>query len=108
MQKLASRIVSNKEINQTLVPAVQSAREFVWIATADIKDMQVRHKGKVVSFLSLLNELLKRNVSIRLLHAKEPGEKELVTAIMDQFDTVWMGSFCKVCGRRDYCGDPIL
>ena len=168
------RIVSNEEINQTLVPAVQAAREFVWIATADIKDMNVRHKGKVVSFLTLLNELLKRNVSIRLLHAKEPGEnfrksydkfprlwdqmerqlcprvhfklvvvdgrfaytgsanltgagmgmksanrrnfesglvtdeKEMVTTIMDQFDAVWMGSFCKACGRRDFCGDPIL
>ena len=29
----------------------------------------------------------------------------------DQFDkakrTVWIGKFCKECGRREYCSDPI-
>jgi phosphatidylserine/phosphatidylglycerophosphate/cardiolipin synthase-like enzyme len=33
---------------------------------------------------------------------------EIVKGIMDQFDEVWMGKYCKPCKRKDYCGDPIL
>ena len=35
-------------------------------------------------------------------------DKELVKAAIDQFDTVWMGSFCKNCRRKEFCGDPIV
>ena len=36
------------------------------------------------------------------------SDKELVKATIDQFDTVWMGSFCKNCRRKEFCGDPIV
>ena len=32
----------------------------------------------------------------------------LVEAAMNQFDAVWAGFKCKDCGRKKYCGDPIL
>jgi len=32
----------------------------------------------------------------------------LIAPLEEQFDAVWRGDFCKDCGRRDYCGDPIL
>lgn len=35
-------------------------------------------------------------------------EPELVEAAMNQFDSVWAGFKCKDCGRRKFCGDPIL
>ena len=35
-------------------------------------------------------------------------EPELVEAAMNQFDSVWAGFKCKDCGRKKYCGDPIL
>jgi phosphatidylserine/phosphatidylglycerophosphate/cardiolipin synthase-like enzyme len=35
----------------------------------------------------------------------DPG---LIEAIMNQFDEVWMGKFCKNCRRKDFCKDPIL
>ena len=35
-------------------------------------------------------------------------EPELVEAAMNQFDSVWAGFKCKNCGRKEYCGDPIL
>jgi phosphatidylserine/phosphatidylglycerophosphate/cardiolipin synthase-like enzyme len=53
--------------------AVPSARSFVWIATADIKDMHVDAGGRMVPFLSTLSELAARGAGLRLLHAKEPG-----------------------------------
>ena len=36
---------------------------------------------------------------IPIVHSKEVAN--------EQFDNVWMGKFCKDCGRRDYCADPI-
>ena len=32
----------------------------------------------------------------------------LVEAAMNHFDSVWAGFKCKACGRRQYCGDPII
>lgn len=32
-------------------------------------------------------------------------DRDTVRAIMDQFDSVWMGSRCPECGRKDYCPD---
>lgn len=32
---------------------------------------------------------------------------EIVEQAMNQFDEVWIGSKCKGCKRRDFCGDPI-
>ena len=58
---------------RVILEAVFSAREFLWIGTADIKDLYV-HKGKqMVPFLEILSDLAKQGTAIRLLHAKEPG-----------------------------------
>ena len=32
----------------------------------------------------------------------------LVEAAMNQFDAVWAGFKCKECGRKKFCGDPII
>ena len=34
-------------------------------------------------------------------------DPEMVEAAIEQFDNVWIGKFCKECGRREYCSDPI-
>jgi hypothetical protein len=34
-------------------------------------------------------------------------DPEFIDSIMNQFDDVWMGKFCKNCGRKQYCNDPI-
>lgn len=34
-------------------------------------------------------------------------EPEFVDSAMNQFDSVWIGSHCKNCLRRGFCGDPI-
>jgi phosphatidylserine/phosphatidylglycerophosphate/cardiolipin synthase-like enzyme len=33
---------------------------------------------------------------------------EIVKAAFNQFDNVWMGSYCKTCGRKAFCGDRIV
>lgn len=27
---------------------------------------------------------------------------------INQFDSVWRGAKCKSCGRKKFCGDPIM
>ena len=69
------RFVSDSEIYEQVVrDAVPKARQRLWIATADIKDMYVDGGGRdMVPFLQVLSELIGRGVEIRLIHAKEPG-----------------------------------
>lgn len=59
-----------------LVEMIPAARKFVWIATADLKDMHVRaSKARYIPFLGILAELIENGVEVRLLHAKEPGPR---------------------------------
>lgn len=60
----------HEEVIGTRVPR---AKRFLWLATADLKDLYVTKRGKRVPFLEVLSDLVKRRVEIRLLHAKEPG-----------------------------------
>ncbi len=34
-------------------------------------------------------------------------ESALVEAAIEQFDSVWRGAHCGLCGRKQYCSDPI-
>ncbi len=66
--------VTNKEIYEKVIcECVPKAKRFLWIATADLKDLYVDKRGKMVPFLEILSDLTRRKVEIRLLHAKEPG-----------------------------------
>ncbi len=171
---MSTNFITNEQLYKQVIEPVVRAASFVWIGTADIKDLHVHYKGTVKSFLSVLDSLLKKKVAIRLLHAKEPGvnfrrsfdkypllwdnmerqlcprvhfklividgkfaysgsanltgaglgiksittrnfesgfvttDPEIVKAIMNQFDDVWMGKYCKSCKRKNICSDPIL
>ena len=35
-------------------------------------------------------------------------EPPLVAAAMNHFDSVWAGFKCKDCGRKKFCGDPVV
>ena len=58
------------EVIQERIPAADS---YVWIGTADIKDMYVKSGLGMAPFLGTLSELISKGVSVRLIHAKEPG-----------------------------------
>jgi hypothetical protein len=47
--------------------------------------------------------MTKRNFEAGIL----TDDPEMVDAAIEQFDKVWIGKFCKDCGRREYCSDPI-
>ena len=44
-----------------------------------------------------------RNIEAGVLSS----DKAFVKQAAEQFDKVWMGSFCKSCKRKKFCGDPI-
>ncbi len=57
---------------------IPQARRFLWIATADLKDLHVEGGPKRAPFrpfVALLAEMVERGVHVRLLHAKEPGPR---------------------------------
>lgn len=63
---------------KVILEKVPFAKEFLWIGTSDIKDMYV-HKNKkmgssgMIPFLEVMSDLIQKGVSVRLIHAKEPG-----------------------------------
>jgi len=66
--------ITDTEIyEQVLINRVPRARKFLWLATADLKDLHVEKRRRMVPFLEILSDLIKKRVEIRLLHAKEPG-----------------------------------
>lgn len=66
--------LSNHEIyEQVICEVVPQAKDLLWIATADIKDMYVDTGGRdMVPFLEVLDGMLKRGVEVWLIHAKAP------------------------------------
>jgi phosphatidylserine/phosphatidylglycerophosphate/cardiolipin synthase-like enzyme len=66
--------ITDREIyEKVILDAVPQCTGFLWLATSDLKDLYI-HKGRrMVPFLALLADLAAEGVSIRLLHAKEPG-----------------------------------
>ena len=68
--------IKDKEIYEKVIcDQIPGAKGFVWLATADLKDLYVDKKGKMVPFLEILSDLVRGHVEIRLLHAKEPGQR---------------------------------
>jgi phosphatidylserine/phosphatidylglycerophosphate/cardiolipin synthase-like enzyme len=156
---------------RVILGEIPNAKDFVWIGTSDLKDLYIDKTRRMVPFLELLSDLVERNVAVRLIHAKEPGEAfrndfdkyplliegmerilcprvhfkcvvvdgrfaytgsanltgagmgakgsttrnfesgivtsdaSLITMVMDQFDSVWMGTHCSSCARKKYCAD---
>jgi len=66
--------ITDRDIYEKVICGrIGKARKFLWIATSDLKDLHVDKDGGMVPFLEILSDLIKRQVEIRLLHAKEPG-----------------------------------
>jgi len=66
--------ITNEQIYEKVIcDRIPKAKRFVWLATADLKDLHVEKQGKMVPLLEVLSDLVKKKVEIRLLHAKEPG-----------------------------------
>lgn len=72
-----NELLLNEQIHQRVIrELLPTAEKFVWVATADIKDMYVeRAKGRYDTFLALFADLVREGINVRLIHAKEPGPR---------------------------------
>ncbi|MCP3915335.1 MAG: phosphatidylserine synthase [bacterium] len=70
-----NELVLNEEHYEKVINGVLcQAQRFLWLVTADIKDLHVEGPGgRYIPLLSVLADLVDEGVEIRLVHAKEPG-----------------------------------
>ena len=69
-------ILNEAHYQRVIEEVIPAARRFLWIATADLKDLHVAGPGKrYIPFLSVLADLVDSGVEIRLIHASEPGPR---------------------------------
>ena len=67
-------LLLNSDIyDKVIAGIIPKAKRFVWIGTADIKDMYVKKGSGMVPFLEILSDLIKNKIEVRLMFAKEPG-----------------------------------
>jgi len=67
------RLIANGDHYREVVRRIAGARESVWIATANVKDMHVEIDGRFRSVTALFSRLAARGVEVRLLHAARPS-----------------------------------
>lgn len=65
--------ISNSDHYSRVLAHCRDVKHTLWIGTADIKDAYVEIDGKMMPFLKLLAQLIRRGVEVRIIHAKEPG-----------------------------------
>ena len=88
------RLVLNEAIHEAVFKELlPSAERFIWIATADLKDLHLARPGrkKFDTFLAYFDALIDEGIEIRLVHAKEPGPR-----VREDFDR----DRCVLVGRH--------
>ena len=58
------RFITNEQLYKEAIEPVAGATSFVWIGTSDMKDLHVHTKGRVNSFLSVLDALVRKKVAV--------------------------------------------
>jgi phosphatidylserine/phosphatidylglycerophosphate/cardiolipin synthase-like enzyme len=118
LSTMPTEFISDKAIyDRVIQEMVVEAEQFVWIATADIKDMYVKRGNRMQPFLSVLSDLIDEGISVRLLHAKEPGPN--FRKDFDKYPSLFEGLERMLCprvhfksvivdGKRAYTGSANL
>jgi phosphatidylserine/phosphatidylglycerophosphate/cardiolipin synthase-like enzyme len=68
------RIVKDRQIYLEVVEkGILRARKFIWVATANLKDMHVKDRRRYRSILDSFERLARDGVQIRMIHASRPS-----------------------------------
>lgn len=71
-----TELILNEEIHQrVIVDMLPRVEKFLWIVTADLKDLHVKKGRRFVPLLEILSDLIHQGIAVRLFHAKEPGPR---------------------------------
>ena len=91
------KYIKNEKHYELLLEQVSKVKHTLWIGTADLKDLYIKKQDSTMPFLELLEQKIKKGVSVRLLHAKEPGEN--FRNDFDQYPALWNGLERALCPR---------
>lgn len=91
------RYIQDGQHYTLLVDEITQVKHTLWMGTADLKDLYVKQGCSTIPFLALLEKKIKQGVSIRLLHAKEPGEN--FRNDFDMYPALWKGLERALCPR---------
>lgn len=91
------RYIQNEAHYTEIVERIRSVRHYLWIGTADIKDLYVKQGHESVPLLKVLEDLIRRGVEVRLIHAKEPGRN--FADDFDKYPLLWSRLERRLCPR---------
>lgn len=91
------RYIQNEAHYTEIVERIRSVRHYLWIGTADIKDLYVKQGHESVPLLKVLEDLICRGVEVRLIHAKEPGRN--FADDFDKYPLLWSRLERRLCPR---------
>lgn len=94
---MATHYIKDNEHYNRVLSRVASVKHTLWIGTADIKDLHVKVGSDSEPFLSVLDKLIRKGVSVRLIHAKEPGP--IFREEFDRFPALISGLERALCPR---------
>lgn len=75
------KFINDNSHYSEVIELAMKTKHTLWIGTADIKDMMVLQGKAEKPFVGVLSDLIGKGVSVRLIHAKEPGQ-----AFREDFD----------------------
>ena len=91
------RYIQNEAHYTEVVERIHRVRQYLWIGTADIKDLYVKECNGSAPLLKVLQELIRRGVGVRLIHAKEPGRN--FADDFDKYPLLWSRLERRLCPR---------
>lgn len=91
------RYIEDNAHYDEVISRAEKVKHDLWIGTADIKDLYVKRGSHAIPFLGVLDELTKRGVCIRLIHAKEPGAN--FRTDFDKYPALWSNLERVLCPR---------
>ena len=99
MRAILAELLANAELyREVVLRRLAHARESVWIATANVKEMLVDTGSGFRSVVEVFDELRQRRVELRLLHAELPSRP--FRAAFDRKSALVRGGLeLKICPR---------
>lgn len=92
------KYIADRDHYTEVLQRCANVRHDLWIGTADLKDLYIGTSGgSAEPFLAVLDRLLRHDVEIHLLHAKEPGEN--FRADFDKYPGLWSRLDRRLCPR---------
>ncbi|MFC1839765.1 phospholipase D-like domain-containing protein [Thermodesulfobacteriota bacterium] len=92
-------LLTNKQLHDRVIEdAVLNARKFVWIGTANLKDMHIRRGKRYKPILDLFEQMAQKGVSFRIVHSDMPSKPFQKT--LDRFNLLISGALeLQICPR---------